>query len=550
LSIRTRISLAFAAALAVGLLTPASGVADFHLVENSNDSGPGSLRQAIIDSNASSERDLIDFAPSVQSPIFLTSGQLRITGDLTIYGPLNRGNVDIFASPVPSESNRVFLITDSANVTIARLSVRGGHVEVDNGQDASGGGILNQGRLRLVDSVVDGNEVRTGGSTPGGQAIGGGISNSGNLFLNGTSVTANDAVAGNFQADKGSTALGGGIRSRGELTMLESVIARNRARGGGAVQTGGDAYGGGIAVTQGGTLSGQTSAIFGNIALAGSGRDAGFSIGGGLDARGPTTLEASTISDNSAQPASGLQNAASGGGIEAGAMVDLRSSTLANNSAAIGANLDGSGGPASFKSSIVSNPQGGGANCAGVIVTSRRYNLESSNSCGFTDPTDQRGVDPKLGPLQDNGGPTPTRSIPLSSPALDHGITGDLGFDQRGEARPVRFPDVPLPPGGDGADVGAFEVQAGPAGELRKIVGKVDPDRAPAGERTCFHFKARKETGEPLRNVKVRLGGKAEDTGRHGGATICKRFDRAGDRHARLKKPTWETDRLKIKIFD
>jgi hypothetical protein len=66
------------------------------------------------------------------------------------------------------------------------------------------------------------------------------------------------------------------------------------------------------------------------------------------------------------------------------------------------------------------------------------------------------GVDPRLGPLQDNGGPTPTMALLLGSPAIDAGSNPlNLPTDQRGDPRVV----------GAGADIGAYEFGAnGPPG--------------------------------------------------------------------------------------
>jgi hypothetical protein len=67
-----------------------------------------------------------------------------------------------------------------------------------------------------------------------------------------------------------------------------------------------------------------------------------------------------------------------------------------------------------------------------------------------------------LGPLHDNGGPTFTHALLCGSPAIDHG--SDLSAsvtDQRGLSRPFDDPTVANAIGGDGTDIGAFEVQPG-----------------------------------------------------------------------------------------
>jgi hypothetical protein len=96
-------------------------------------------------------------------------------------------------------------------------------------------------------------------------------------------------------------------------------------------------------------------------------------------------------------------------------------------------------------------------------VVSGGGNLESpGDTCGFDQPTDQVNVsaeDLKLGPLQNNGGPTETHALLPGSLAIDQIAEADcvdadgapLTTDQRGEPRPET--------GGTMCDVGAFEVQ-------------------------------------------------------------------------------------------
>ena len=64
-----------------------------------------------------------------------------------------------------------------------------------------------------------------------------------------------------------------------------------------------------------------------------------------------------------------------------------------------------------------------------------------------------------LGPLANNGGPTPTHDLGAGSIAIDKGESSLSTTDQRGELRPCDQASVPNATGGDGADIGAFEVQ-------------------------------------------------------------------------------------------
>jgi len=89
------------------------------------------------------------------------------------------------------------------------------------------------------------------------------------------------------------------------------------------------------------------------------------------------------------------------------------------------------------------------------------YNIEKSHSCGLNEPTDATWTDPKLGPLQDNGGFTHTFALLDGSPAIDAAnLTGCPSTDQRGYFRAAD---------GDGngtrrCDIGALELNGYPYG--------------------------------------------------------------------------------------
>ena len=84
--------------------------------------------------------------------------------------------------------------------------------------------------------------------------------------------------------------------------------------------------------------------------------------------------------------------------------------------------------------------------------------MEDANTCGFTAGGDLINTNPQLGPLQNNGGLTPTRAIAPGSPAVDAGsctnvVGTTLSIDQRLVA-------VPQPAGGK-CDIGAYELVKG-----------------------------------------------------------------------------------------
>src|SRR5262245_38737666 len=154
-------------------------------VENLADNAPGSLRQAILDANAAPGADLIAFAPAARDgTIVLTSGELSITGDLTINGP---GNSHLTVSG--NHASRIFDISGGVTVTIAGMTMSDG---LANGSSpvlaSTGGGILNFGSLTLANDVLANNQAVGDASTsPTGRvggALGGGVANLGTGTLN------------------------------------------------------------------------------------------------------------------------------------------------------------------------------------------------------------------------------------------------------------------------------------------------------------------------------------------------------------------------------
>ncbi|HSP46245.1 MAG TPA: choice-of-anchor Q domain-containing protein, partial [Chthoniobacterales bacterium] len=139
-----------------------------------------------------------------------------------------------------------------------------------------------------------------------------------------------------------------------------------------------------------------------------------------------------------------------------------------------------------MRNSIVAgNPFFPGYRDISGAVTSLGYNLIGDNSSATITPAtgDQIGtatnrLDPMLGPLQDNGGPTLTHALLPGSPAIDKGIGSDgVTTDQRGPGFPRTFddPNNPNAHGGDGTDIGAFEVQTTTvqAGRMTNIATRV-----------------------------------------------------------------------------
>jgi hypothetical protein len=218
---------------------------------------------------------------------------------------------------------------------------------------------------------------------------GGGVSsvftvNSGTVTLSGLTVT------------KGSDDRGGGIYNSGTLSINSSTVSGNSAPGG---------LGGGI--YNSGTLTIDSSTVSGNTASLGG-------LGGGIENNGGTlTINSSTVSANPATL---------GGGISSSGALTINSSTVSSNTASLGGGISNTG-TATIGASILAGNTGsyGSPSCYGGSFTSLGYNLTDDSTgaeCGFTQPTDQAGVNPDLGPLAFNGGPTETQLPVASSPAV------------------------------------------------------------------------------------------------------------------------------------
>jgi hypothetical protein len=212
-------------------------------------------------------------------------------------------------------------------------------------------------------------------------------------------VTA--SIAGLTIAD-GSASCGGGIDNEGALTIANSTLAGNSA----AID------GGGIFS---GNINGVESAlVVTNSTLAGnSASNVGGGIAVGLDSA--ATVTNSTLSRNSARSA---------GGIDAESDVTVTNSTLSGNSAS---SVDGgiatvTGSQVTLASTIIAGNSAPTGPDVHLTINSLGYNLigNSSGGIGFV-ATDLLGVNPLLGPLENNGGPTETMALLPGSPALGAG---------------------------------------------------------------------------------------------------------------------------------
>ena len=119
------------AVIAVLVLCAAAMPAATRTVTNGNDSGAGSLRQAII---AASPGDTINFAPSVTT-VTLTSGELVIDKNLTITGP-GANRLTVTENPPAFTYFRIFNIS-SSTVTVSMSGMT-----ISNGVTYGSGGVF------------------------------------------------------------------------------------------------------------------------------------------------------------------------------------------------------------------------------------------------------------------------------------------------------------------------------------------------------------------------------------------------------------------------
>ncbi len=381
-------------------------------VQSTADSGgtcPGAdctLREAL---SVASSGDIIDFNLTYPTTITLTSAALTVATDVTITGP-GATNLTISGNNLL----QVFIVNDGVTTGISGLTIANGQITGN-----VGGGIYSSGTLTVSDSVISGNTADQGG----------GIYNH-----NGTLVVNTSTISGNTSQGGGA---GGGLYNTGTLTVNNSTVSSNTAPNGGA----------GAGLFDGGTLTINNSTFNANIADSGGG--GGIADFGGDDA----LISNSTFSGNTGTRGGGILVNTSGS-------VTIGNSTIANNTATGGADGgvgNAGAGAVNLLSTIVADNTGnaGAGDTDGPLTTFGHNLVQTPGTVTFNGPGDQTGVDPLLGALANNGGPTQTLSIPVTSPAYLHGdCSGNTSAtpnapvvttDQRGQNRKVT------------CDVGAYE---------------------------------------------------------------------------------------------
>lgn len=400
------------ATLANGVTRVPSSVAETYPISSAADAGLGSLRETAAQVPGAT------LVLSSANPVSLTSGSLYFPEHLRLEGGV--GTAGVRRAP-GSGNSRVLEIPYGVHVQLSSLTIT-------NGRDFAGAGVLCSGFLQAARCVFTGHE------NPYEDDFGGGIY----VPVYGQLVLDECRISGNRAS--GADGLGGGLVCAGLGRLRGCTFTGNLAASGGAIHVGtatgdglasltleGCTFAGNTATENGGALSVQVSffsqyqvwasncTFSGNAAVA----------GGGIYANARLALFHCTITDNAVLT--------DGGGIKtAGGAPALGHCIVAGNRFTVGgAAPDVTGALDSRGWNLVQNP---GTSAINNIVTGNLY-----------------GLDPQLGPLADNGGPTLTHALLPGSPARDAGdpawLAGPTAIDQRGLHR-VSGPRI---------DLGAYE---------------------------------------------------------------------------------------------
>ena len=288
-----------ALAIASSLLDLPSAEAATITVINANDSGAGSLRQALADAN---DGDTINFDPSLHY-ITLVSGELVVDKSVTISGP-GSDNLTIDAN----YSSRVFHVSGGVGATIAGLTITNGDGEFDF-LHGGGGGIYNDHATLVIDRCT---------------------------------------VSGNYDPYVGGAVYNDGFNGSATLTVTNSTFSNNHAAAPYGAGNAGGIYNDGSYGSA--TLTVTNSTFSGNFANLAGPSGGGAIYNNGYSGNATLIVNNSTFSGNSALYGGAIYNGS--------ATVAIRDTIL--NGGALGENLYNSSGSVSSLGYNLSSDNGGG----------------------------------------------------------------------------------------------------------------------------------------------------------------------------------------------
>lgn len=501
-----------AAAHAV-VIPPVNSLADTGPDGCNSNPGGCTLRDALRDAKLEEGPNTITFQSGLSGTITLAGGTLHLYNNdpVTIAGPgpdvitISGTGDGVIGGAIDDQVFHIGQFDREPSVTISGVTITKGETAKD---EVGGGILLESGSLTL-------DHVRVTGNAAG---FGGGIGSPG-YYCETTSLTiSNSELSGNY-----AYFAGGAVASVTQLAIDNSTVAGNTAQGwgGGGIEFGfpfrefgSPCYASNLTVDDS-TFSGNTTIFEGPAAYDNAGgalqiskrvtgldriSDSTFSgnhaarSGGGISFNalpgGSLEVVNSTISGNDSDAGGGMafRGTLPQPGADTG--VHVRNSTVAGNSADTrggGLDLDllpGSG-VVTVDSSIVAGNQAAADLDRNDAQTAGGFDLafslvgSASGDAGVTQSGPNLfGLDPLLGPLASNSGPTQTRMPASGSPAIDAGRNSlGLGADQRGAARLADAPGIAN--AADGTDIGAVELSVEPS------PSQTSPPALPPKQRKC-----------------------------------------------------------------
>ncbi len=435
-------------------------------VTNCNDAGAGSLRAVAAQALPG---DGIDLSALTCSQISVTTGAITLR-DVDLIGPgadqltingLGNQNRRIFSHNSQGGELRIDGVTISGGKYLSNAGQGGGCLRSNGGVvsirdsvisncmvitpvgasgSARGGAIAAYGSgVTLLDTTITGSTARTDHAS----ALGGAVFATGNLHLRNSAIRNNSVSA----SGEGATMLGGGLYAPDAVWIYDSTIDGNTSGG----------HGGGVVARISGVL--ERATVSNNFAVGGASGVAVLGVNGGT-----TNIHTSTLSGNVSEA---FEIGRSGAIYTNSPFVSIVGSTITDNhETTLRATGEGRGAGITFGANTVNVSLSrtiASGNCFQNEVTAcfaSDINGPSSpsfaiggqwNLVGWSGrplPGDTHW-DPliRLGPLQDNGGPTWTHLPLAGSPAIDRGDPNAVGIDQRHYPRRV----------GAAADIGSVE---------------------------------------------------------------------------------------------